>query len=268
MAGYVLETLNEDLKSKYGVNFSSVWHEGLTLGQFFEHVQQAKTCPTLTANRTLRDHAAQLTPSLGPNMTIRVAIYIFPNMEVLDFAGPFEVFTTASRVHGLRNPDQPALFEVYTIAQSAGAVQARAGLRVLPDYTFASSPQPNLLLVTGGVVNAELESSEVINWIIHFSKLVSVTASVCTGAFILAKAGLLTGRSATTHWEDIEDLRVTFPDVHVVENKRWVDEGDVVSSAGIAAGIDMSLHLVARFAGEALAQATARQMDVPYARHA
>ncbi|HMN82393.1 MAG TPA: DJ-1/PfpI family protein [Burkholderiaceae bacterium] len=201
-------------------------------------------------------------------MTFRVAIYAFPNMEVLDFAGPFEVFTTASRVYGRENPGQPAPFEVCTIAQSVGPIQARAGLRVLPDYTLATCPQPGILLIPGGVVDAELRNSEVIDWVAQCSKSVSVTASVCTGAFIIAKAGLLAGRRATTHWEDIADLQAAFPDVQVVDNKRWVDEGAVVSSAGIAAGIDMSLHLVARFAGHALAEATARQMDVPYVREA
>ena len=201
-------------------------------------------------------------------MTIRVAIYVFPNMEVLDFAGPFEVFTTASRVNLRANPGDLALFEVYTVAQSHNAVQARAGLRMLPDHTFATCPPPDILLVPGGVVTAELDNSEVINWVAHLAKSALVTASVCTGAFILAKAGLLTGRRATTHWEDIDDLRVAFPSVQVVENKRWVDEGQVVSSAGIAAGIDMSLHLIARFAGDPLAQATARQMDVPHTREA
>ncbi len=197
-------------------------------------------------------------------MTTRVAIYVFPNIEVLDFAGPFEVFTTASRVHERKNPGQDALFEVYTVAQSGGPIQARAGLRILPDYTFSSCPQPNVLLVPGGVVDAEIGNSSVVEWVAQLSKSVSVVASVCTGAFILARAGLLDGRRATTHWEDIQDLRTAFPDVEVIENKRWVDEGDVVSSAGIAAGIDMSLHLVARLAGVALAQNTARQMDVPY----
>lgn len=198
-------------------------------------------------------------------MTFRIAIYVFPNMEVLDFAGPFEVFTTASRVSSRDEPGDDALFEVYTVAHLDGVVKARAGLRILPDYNLANCPQPDLLLIPGGVVTAELDNFEVISWVKHLSTSTSVTASVCTGAFILAKAGLLTGRCATTHWEDIEELRSAFPSIQVVENKRWVDEGPVVSSAGIAAGIDMSLHLVARFAGEALAQATAHQMDVPYA---
>jgi transcriptional regulator GlxA family with amidase domain len=97
-----------------------------------------------------------------------------------------------------------------------------------------------------------------------------ITPSVCTGAFLLAKAGLLNGRSATTHWEDIADLRDQFPEVCVLEHRRWVDEGRVVTSAGISAGIDMSLHLVERLAGRALALATARQLDVDWQedRHA
>lgn len=197
-------------------------------------------------------------------MTLRIAIYVFPNVEVLDFAGPFEVFTTASRVHQRSNPEQPAPFEVYTFARAEQTVTTRAGLQVIPDYTFATCPTPDILLVPGGIVDAELKDQLLLNWIAEKSRAAVLTASVCTGAFILAKAGLLAGRKATTHWEDIADLRAAFPDISVVENTRWVDEGNIVSSAGIAAGIDMSLHVVSRFAGQALAETTARQLDVPY----
>lgn len=195
-------------------------------------------------------------------MTFRVAVYVFPDVEVLDFAGPFEVFTTASRVHNRRNPGQPSPFNTYTVAKLPGPVMARAGLKVLPDHTFHSCPAPDVLLIPGGVVDAELHDEKVVAWIAQAAP--SITASVCTGSFLLAKAGLLTGKSATTHWEDIADFRAAFPDVVVRKDVRWVDEGSVISSAGIAAGIDMSLHLVARLAGAELAQATARQMDVPY----
>lgn len=197
-------------------------------------------------------------------MTLRVAIYVFPNVEVLDFAGPFEVFTTASRVHLRRCPDQPAPFQVYTVARSDQPVQARAGLRVLPDYAVSGCPPPDILIVPGGVVDAELADPALVQWVAETSRSAALTASVCTGAFILAGAGLFAGRTATTHWEDIDDLRSGFPDIAVVGDRRWVDEGSVASSAGIAAGIDMSLHVVARFAGPELARATARQMDVPY----
>ena len=109
-----------------------------------------------------------------------------------------------------------------------------------------------------------MADAEVLQWIRSRSQTVKITASVCTGAFLLAKAGLLQGKSATTHWEDIADLRAQFPSLSVEEGIRWVNEGNVVSSAGIAAGIDMSLHLVSRLGSKGLAVLTARQLDVPY----
>lgn len=197
-------------------------------------------------------------------MTLAVGIYLFNNVEVLDFAGPFEVFTTASRVSLRRSPNLPAPFKVFTVAKTAQTVQARAGLKAVPDFSLKSCPNIDLLIVPGGVVDEELADEEVVAWVRETAARAQTVASVCTGAFLLAKAGLLHGKSATTHWEDIADLRAQFPSVLVQEDVRWVDEGQVISSAGIAAGIDMALHLVARCAGSELAQATARQMDVPY----
>ena len=197
-------------------------------------------------------------------MTYSVAIYVFPNVEVLDFAGPFEVFTTASRVFLRQNPSRPAPFSVYTVARSLLPVTARAGLRVLPDHNLDTCPTPDLLLIPGGIVEAEMAEPEVLQWIRSSSQNAKITASVCTGAFLLAKAGLLQGKSATTHWEDIADLRAQFPSLSVKEEVRWVDEGSIVTSAGIAAGIDMSLHLVSRLGSKGLALLTAKQLDVPY----
>lgn len=197
-------------------------------------------------------------------MTIAVAIYLFKNVEVLDFAGPFEVFTTASRVFLKHNPDKPAPFKVFTVAKTSAPVQARAGLKTLPDFSVDDGPRIDLLVIPGGVVDEELQDEQMIDWVRATSSSAQMTASVCTGAFLLAKAGLLDGQQATTHWEDIADLRSQFPQVRVQEGVRWVDEGAVVTSAGIAAGIDMSLHLVARLASKELAIATARQMDVPF----
>lgn len=197
-------------------------------------------------------------------MPYSVAIYVYPNVEVLDFAGPFEVFTTASRVFLRHNPSKPAPFKVFTVAKSVSPVTTRAGLRVLPDHSWASCPKPDLLLIPGGVVDAEMGDTAVEQWIRLCAQTAQITASVCTGAFLLAKAGLLQGKSATTHWEDLADLRTQFPKLSVKEDVRWVDEGHIISSAGIAAGIDMSLHLVSRLAGQDLAVQTARQLDVPY----
>jgi transcriptional regulator GlxA family with amidase domain len=188
-------------------------------------------------------------------MTIRVGIFIFDNVEVLDFAGPYEVFTTATRVA------KAPLFEVFTIAAGSDPVRARAGLLVCPDHALGAHPAIDLLIVPGGVVTAEMEKPEVIRWIADCYPQTKITASVCTGAFLLAQAGLLAGISATTHWEDIADLRAAFPDLQVLEDRRWVDRGRIVSSAGISAGIDMSLHLVERLASRELALKTARQMD-------
>jgi transcriptional regulator GlxA family with amidase domain len=132
---------------------------------------------------------------------------------------------------------------------------------VQADYTISNHPTIDLLIVPGGIVTAEIATSTVSEWILSLSQRTKLIASVCTGAFILAKAGLLDGKSATTHWEDIADMRAMFPAVKVMEGSRWVDEGTVVTSAGISAGIDMSLHLVERFAGRELSLLTARQMD-------
>jgi transcriptional regulator GlxA family with amidase domain len=195
-------------------------------------------------------------------MTIAIAIYLFPNAEVLDFAGPYEVFTTASRVFQRNNPAQPLPFSVFTVAQARATVQARAGLVVHPDYGFASHPPVDVLLIAGGVVDAELAKPDVVRWIAAQSQQSELTASVCTGAFLLAEAGLLQGVSATTHWEDIAALRERYPAVTVVAGPRWVDEGKIVTSAGISAGIDMSLHLVERLVSRELALLTAKQMDV------
>lgn len=197
-------------------------------------------------------------------MTYNVAIYLFNNVEVLDFAGPYEVFTTASRVALRRRPDEPAPFKVVTVAGSTEPVRARAGLLALPDFSIHGCPAADILLVPGGVVDEAIRDERAIAWIAATAAKAELTASVCTGAFLLAQAGLLDQVQATTHWEDIADLKAQFPNVRVLSGVRWVDEGRVVTSAGIAAGIDMSLHLVARLAGAELAAATARQMDVPY----
>jgi transcriptional regulator GlxA family with amidase domain len=192
---------------------------------------------------------------------IKVAIFIFPGVEVLDFAGPYEVFTTASRVHARMHPAAPQPFEVFTIAQDAQPIKAQAGLAVLADYTSATHPPIDLLIVAGGVVTEELNKPAIITWLAATAAQTQITASVCTGAFLLAKAGLLNRKRVTTHWEDIADLRHDFPALQVIDSARWVDAGEIVTSGGISAGIDMSLHLVERLAGRELALKTARQMD-------
>jgi transcriptional regulator GlxA family with amidase domain len=118
-----------------------------------------------------------------------------------------------------------------------------------------------VLIVPGGVVTVEMAKPPVIEWIARTAAASQLTASVCTGAFLLAQAGVLQTQRVTTHWEDVADLQALFPKLQVLQGPRWVDQGSVVTSAGISAGIDMSLHLVERLAGRELALATARQMD-------
>lgn len=196
-------------------------------------------------------------------MTRSVGLFLFDDVEVLDFAGPYEVYTTATRVAGRLAKDAPPLFRVFSVARTAAPVRARAGLVLTPEHTFADHPPIDVLVVPGGVVTQELARLEVIAWIAACAARSELTVSICTGAFLLARAGLLEGRSATTHWEDVDDMRAMFPGVRVVGRAglRWVDEGKVVTSAGISAGIDVSLHVVERLAGRELAERTARQMD-------
>lgn len=194
-------------------------------------------------------------------MSLRVAIFLYPNVEVLDFAGPYEVFTTASRMFLREHPSDAPPFEVFTVAESA-MVRARAGLEVRSDYLIDDHPAIDVLIIPGGVVDGELEKPAVLAWIGRCAPQTRIVASVCTGSFLLARVGLLDGRSATTHWEDTAILKQSFPKVDVVENRRWVDLGPIVTSAGISAGIDMSLHLVERLASRSLADQTAKLMDV------
>lgn len=199
---------------------------------------------------------------------IAVGIFLFDKVEVLDFAGPFEVFSTAARVRQRHAPAEPYAFRVCTISQSGGVLRTRAGLQVHSDFAFGAQPALDVLVVPGGVITDQLAKPEVINWIRDMAAGASITASVCTGAFLLAQAGLLASRPATTHWEDLDALRTQFPDVQVRTGVRWVDDGNRVTSAGISAGIDMSLHLVERLAGRELAVQTARQMDFDWNKNA
>jgi len=186
---------------------------------------------------------------------MNIGIYLYDNAEVLDFAGPFEVFSTASRM----SADQP--FNAFLVSENDGPVRARCGFTVLPSYYFANHPQIDVLIVVGGVHDQEMTKSAVLSWISEQAAQASLVASVCTGIFLLAAAGAVSDQKVTTHWEDVTDLRRCFPSLQVCEETRWVDSGAMVSSGGISAGIDMSLYLVARLHSIQLATRTARQME-------
>lgn len=186
---------------------------------------------------------------------MNIGIYIYDDAEVLDFSGPFEVFSTASRL------SEGQAFKVFLVAETTDVVIARAGYKVLPDYSFTDKPEIDVLIVVGGDHSREILKPQVIDWIAAQAKQSSLVASVCTGAFLLAKAGVITDHQVTTHWEDIDDLQNSFPALDVLTEVRWVDQGRIVTSGGISAGIDMSLHLVSRLHSEVLAVKTAKQME-------
>lgn len=192
------------------------------------------------------------------DQTLNVGILIFPDAEILDFAGPFEVFSVANRLVEKATGLSP--FQVVTVA-SDKTVIARHGFQVISNKTFSDNPTIDILIVSGGVMDQPLNDKKTLEWTQRTSQEAIITASVCTGAFILAKLGLLNQKKATTHWEDIAEFRKTFSEVEVIEDVSFVDEGKIITSAGISAGIDMSLHIVERILGKEVSEVTARQMQ-------
>ena len=182
---------------------------------------------------------------------------MFDDVEVLDFAGPFEVFS----VTALENGEKP--FIVETISEKGNIINARNGLKVQPDYSFDNMPRFDILIIPGGLGarEREIHNKKVIKWIANEMKNVQLMTSVCTGALLLAKAGLLKGKKGTTHWASLERLENEFPEVDVQRGVKFVDEGNIITSGGISAGINMSFHIVKRLSGSKVAQETAERME-------
>ena len=193
-----------------------------------------------------------------------VAILLFEDVEVLDFAGPFEVFSRTRLEPGVesRRSDASAPFNVFTVARDARPLKATGGLEVTPSYSFADTPSIDLLVVPGGFgTRALLEDDVTLDWIRGVAKPAKLVTSVCTGALLLAKAGLLGGRRATTHWSALDLLASMDPTMTVEREQRVVEEDGIVTSAGVSAGIDMALAVVERFCGREVADETARYME-------
>jgi transcriptional regulator GlxA family with amidase domain len=175
-----------------------------------------------------------------------VGILIFPGVEELDFVGPWEIFSFLGHL-------EPAAGSVFTVSEEGGEVRCAKGLRVIADHSFRTAPGVDVLIVPGGVgTRTEVENGQLIDFIRRCGESAEVVASVCTGTFLLERAGLLAGRQASTHWRSLDRLRA-LGTVEVVE-ARWVDEGRVVTAAGVSAGIDMSLYLVGRLWSPELAR--------------
>jgi transcriptional regulator GlxA family with amidase domain len=196
-----------------------------------------------------------------------VGILIFDDVEVLDFCGPFEVFSVA------RHPDHPGdddqLFRVFTIAEEDRIINCRGGLLVQPHFTIANHPELDILVVPGGKgTRRERYNPHLIDWITAQDPKIELLTSVCTGAFLLAEAGKLDGLEATTHWASVDHMRETYENISMLADTRYVDQGRVITSAGISAGIDMSLHVVERLHGSDAAAYTARRMEYEWTRSA
>lgn len=194
----------------------------------------------------------------------RVGILIFTDVEVLDACGPFEVFSV-TRLQEETRRQEPSPFQVCLIAESQEPVVATGGLRLLPDYDLKTCPPLDILLIPGGWgTRRELNNQPLLNWIRDRSSQVECLTSVCTGALLLGQSGLLAGKQATTHWAALDLMAQLFPAVEVRSDLRVVVDGSILTSAGISAGIDMALKVVALYYGETVAKATAHYMEYPY----
>ena len=195
----------------------------------------------------------------------RVGILVFPQVEVLDFCGPFEVFSV-TRLDEATRRETESPFEVLIVAETADPITTTGGMRVIPDVTIDACPPLDILVVPGGMgTRREIKNERLLAWIAARGKAVETLTSVCTGSMLLGQAGLLDGRPATTHWRSLPWMRDSFPTVTVEEKLHVVEDGNVLTSAGISAGIDMALRVVARYHGDEVARATARTMEYRYA---
>ncbi|WP_025845107.1 DJ-1/PfpI family protein [Paenibacillus ehimensis] len=190
----------------------------------------------------------------------KIGILLFDQVEVLDFAGPYEVFGLAA--YDRYQPNEHFLFNVTTISESGSPIVTRNNLKVTPDYSLATAPAYDLIVIPGGPgVRQALSNQTLINWIRERSGGTPWITSVCTGSLLLAQAGLLDGKKATTHFDSIEWMRTHFPAIDVIEDVKYVDEDRIVTSGGVASGIHMSLHMMDRLAGRNIAEDVSRVME-------
>jgi putative intracellular protease/amidase len=208
----------------------------------------------LNAEITNSKNAAPDLPQNGPPRPLKLAILIFDGVQIIDYTGPYETFGHAY------NNEEP-LFNIYTVAPKAESITTEMGMSVNPKYSFANAPKPDVLVLPGGNIRKQLNDQNVIKWVRNNATSATVTMSVCNGAFFLAKAGLLNGLEATTTFGLISKLREAAPKAKVVDNKRYVDNGAIVTAAGLSSGIDCSLHIIERFFGKGTAQMAALGME-------
>jgi len=227
----------------------------------FSVVAAAAACiPNTLAGKFLPDTVLfaaagnKLTPP--PKGKIPVAFAISEGVTVIDFAGPWEVFQDVHVSERGKDMDEQMPFQLFTVSEKIEPLTGSGGLKLVPDYTFESVPQPKVI-----VVPAQRGSQALHEWLRKASPATDVTMSVCTGAFQLGKAGLLSGQSATTHHEFLDRFAKTFPDVSVKRGLRFVENEKISTAGGLSSGIDLALRVVDRYFGREVAENTATYME-------
>src|SRR5688572_300293 len=207
----------------------------------FESAGTCKHCGMVLIKQTAEQREKSMTMK-----KLTICFYLQDGVEVLDFAGPMEVFSYSG-------------FQVFTVSKTKNPIRSQGILKVIPDYDISNAPRADILAFFGGNSNTAADDATVIDWI--KSQTPAYYFSVCTGAFILGNAGLLDNQTATTFHSSIDDLKKQFPKTKVLSDVRFVDNGGVITTAGISAGIDGALHLVSKLKGEDVAKHTAFYME-------
>ena len=195
------------------------------------------------------DRPNPLTPSTKE--ATPVAFVVSDGAVVIDFAGPWEVFQDVHDAQGR------GFFKLYTVAETTKPITASAGLKIVPDYTFQTAPAPKVIVIPA----QNGESAAMLEWIRKSTKTTDVTMSICTGAYVLARTGLLSGRAATTHHNAYSEFAMQFPDIQLKRGARFVEDGNLASSGGLSSGIDLALRVVERYYGRERAERTADMME-------
>lgn len=197
-------------------------------------------------------------------LPLNVGILIFDKVEVLDVAGPFEVFSV-TRLHEKRRLKEQSPFKVILISEQANQVIGVGGMRFTPNVTIHDCPDLDVLIIPGGWgTRSEVKNDNLLQWIVHQASRARLTASICTGSSLLGKAGLLDGVEATTHWRAFDFLRESAPLAILRRDVRFTLKEPIFTSAGVSAGIDLALRIVSHFFGSKVGKDTARQMEYPY----
>ena len=184
----------------------------------------------------------------------KVAILVFNGVEIIDYTGPYEMFGDAG-------------YDVYTVAEITQPITTAMGMTVVPKHTFADAPRPDVLVVPGGSVKSARDSAPTLRWIQEVSARARYTMSVCNGAFILGSAGLLDGLTATTTWSNIDRMKAAFPKTRVVEDQRFVDNGKIITTGGLSAGIDGALHVISKLESPGRAEEVALEEEYNWRPH-